>query len=497
VKKAKFLAKFVSITLTLSATVLAPIPAGAASQAKTESGAEVSSLESETKSFIVIYKDEFPVAAQTKSLLSRGFKVTRTLQNLINGATAVLTPSQVSALLVDYRVAQILPDGPVKLADNASTWGLDRIDQPTLPLNGTYMYSRTGVGVTAYIVDTGIRASHQEFAGRVETGTSLISDGWGTDDCNGHGTHVAGTVGGTTYGVAKAATLVPVRVLDCAGWGTWGGVISGLDWIAGRHSSQGGATKAVANLSLSGSYNEAMNLAVERLSDIGVTVVVAAGNSAWDACSESPASAPKAIAVGATDANDIRAWFSNYGRCLDIFAPGQGIESAWFSSNSATASLSGTSMASPHVAGAVALFLQAGASSPRLVSDWLSNNGAANYVSDAGFDSPNLLLQITSLNPVVDPGPGLNSPDTPDGFKASASKNSVRLTWKRPAKNTPTPLGHKIYDSSGSLLGIADSRATSFSVTNLKRRTVYEFLVVAFNSDGQSDPTRTIRVRTK
>jgi subtilisin family serine protease len=234
------------------------------------------------------------------------------------------------------------------------TWGLDRIDQRALPLDSRYEYENNGTGVTVYVVDTGILASHNEFAGRIAPGFSSIDDGQGTTDCEGHGTHVAGTVGGTNYGVAKDVTLVPVRVLDCEGSGSDSTVISGIEWVIDNHS--GGP--AVMNLSLGGSYSAALNLAVRRAYEAGIVVVVASGNDGVDACSDSPASEPTAITVNASTSTDDDASFSNYGSCTDIYAPGQGILSADIGGSSQTASLSGTSMASPHVAGAAALILE-------------------------------------------------------------------------------------------------------------------------------------------
>ena len=234
------------------------------------------------------------------------------------------------------------------------TWGLDRIDQRELPLDSRYEYGSDGTGVTVYVVDTGILATHNEFAGRIGEGYSSISDGLGTTDCDGHGTHVAGTVGGTAYGVAKDVTLVPVRVLDCEGSGSDSTVISGIEWVIDNHA--GGP--AVMNLSLGGGYSAPLNQAVRRVHEAGIVVVVASGNDGSDACSDSPGSEPTAITVNASTSSDDDASFSNYGSCTDIYAPGQGIRSAFIGGNSQTASLSGTSMAAPHVAGAASLILE-------------------------------------------------------------------------------------------------------------------------------------------
>lgn len=266
-------------------------------------------------------------------------------------------------------------------------WGLDRIDQKALPLNSTYSYSQTGSGTTAYIVDTGILSTHQEFSGRVLNGYTAISDGNGTTDCNGHGTHVAGTVGGTTYGVAKSVRLVPVRILGCDGSGASSNVIAGLDWIL-----KNGSKPAVVNMSLGGAASSSLDSAVENLYNNGYVMVVAAGNSNTDACNSSPARTSNAITVAATDNTDTRASYSNYGSCVDIFAPGSQINSSWIGSNTATKVLNGTSMATPHVAGVVAKMLQSTpTATPQTISTNLLNQATSNVVKNPS-GSPNRLL---------------------------------------------------------------------------------------------------------
>ncbi len=306
------------------------------------------------------------------------------------GAYAVsLTDAQLAEVRRDPQVELVQEDARVSLATTQrnATGGLDRIDQRALPLSRSYTYSRTGSGVRAYVIDTGIYAAHREVSGRVAPGVTAIDDGRGTHDCHGHGTHVAGTVGGKTYGVAKAVTLVPVRVLDCQGSGTSSGVIAGMDWVAGN------ATRpAVANMSLGGGADAATDTAVARMVAGGVTTVVAAGNENTDACTSSPARAASAITVAASTFGDGRASFSNYGSCVDLFAPGQGITSAWIGSTTATHTISGTSMASPHVAGVAALHLQGSPSaSPAAVTNALLGSSTSNAVSGAN-GSPNRLL---------------------------------------------------------------------------------------------------------
>ncbi|MGQ1316246.1 S8 family peptidase [Acinetobacter baumannii] len=270
---------------------------------------------------------------------------------------------------------------------NNPDWGLDRIDQKALPLNSAYSYLQTGSGTTAYIVDTGILSSHQEFSGRVLSGYTAISDGNGTTDCNGHGTHVAGTVGGTTYGVAKNVNLVPIRILGCDGSGASSNVIAGLDWIL-----KNGKKPAVVNMSLGGATSSSLDSAVENLYNNGYVMVVAAGNSNTDACTSSPARVSKAITVAATDNTDTRASYSNYGSCVDIFAPGSQINSSWIGSNTATKILNGTSMATPHVAGVVAEMLQSTpTASSQTISTNLLNQASSNVVKNPS-GSPNRLL---------------------------------------------------------------------------------------------------------
>ncbi|KYQ81941.1 serine protease [Acinetobacter lactucae] len=266
-------------------------------------------------------------------------------------------------------------------------WGLDRIDQKTLPLNSAYSYLQTGSGTTAYIVDTGILSTHQQFSGRVLSGYTAISDGNGTSDCHGHGTHVAGTVGGSTYGVAKNVSLVPIRILGCDGSGAASNVIAGLDWIL-----KNGKKPAVVNMSLGGDVSTSLDSAVDNLFNNGYVMVVAAGNSNTDACSSSPARVSKAITVAATDNTDTRASYSNYGSCVDIFAPGSQINSSWIGSNTATKVLNGTSMATPHAAGVVAQMLQSTpTATPQTISNNLLNQASNNAVKNPS-GSPNRLL---------------------------------------------------------------------------------------------------------
>ncbi|QRK08100.1 S8 family serine peptidase [Archangium violaceum] len=323
-------------------------------------------------------------------VVARGGQVLHTFERTLKGFWVKMPPAQVRELLADPRVAYIEENGIVSVSatQTSATWGIDRIDQQSLPLSKTYTYDFDGTGVHAYIIDTGMRLTHSQFAGRVGAGFDSITTGGTGADCHGHGTHVAGTVGGTTWGVAKNVTLHPVRVLDCSGYGSDAQVIAGLDWVTANHIKP-----AVANMSLGGDASQALDDAVERTIAAGVVVAVAAGNDSSSACDYSPARTPNAITVGSTTSSDARSYFSNYGTCLDIFAPGSSITSASNSSDTGSTSMSGTSMASPHVAGAAALYLSANPSAtPAQVTAALTGGAVTGKVTSPGTGSPNKLL---------------------------------------------------------------------------------------------------------
>jgi len=307
--------------------------------------------------YIVTFSKGAVIANEIKNVNGRDVTPRYVYDEALNGFAGFLTGAQVCNYNKRGNVLNVELDQEISIeaTQSGATWGLDRIDQQSLALDTTYSYISTGAGVDAYVIDTGILGTHSEFTGRMKSGYSAIGKSTNTTDCNGHGTHVAGTIGGRTYGVAKAVSLIPVRVLDCRGSGTNSGVIAGINWVIKNHTNG----KAVANMSLGGGASSTLDTAINNLINDKVTVVVAAGNSNANACNYSPARVPNAITVAASTSADSVASFSNTGSCVDIIAPGEGITSSWIGSNTAIDTISGTSMASPHVAGAIARSLSA------------------------------------------------------------------------------------------------------------------------------------------
>lgn len=325
-----------------------------------------------------------------------GGQLAQVYTKALKGMALRLPDAAVAALRANPSVAYVEQDQEVHAiaTESNATWGLDRVDQRSLPLSTTYVYNADGSGVNAYIIDTGIEFDHVDFGGRAHTGYDAITAGGTAADCHGHGTHVAGTVGGTTYGIAKHVNLYAVRVLDCGGSGSWSQVIAGIDWVTANH----GSATAVANMSLGGGKSDAVNTAVENSIASGVVYAVAAGNGnifgiPQNACNSSPASAPSAITTGATTKTDGIASFSNYGTCVDILAPGVSVTSDWYTSTTATNTISGTSMATPHVTGAAAAYLSTDPSAtPAQVAAALTSNATPNAISGVNNGTPNRLL---------------------------------------------------------------------------------------------------------
>ncbi len=364
--------------------VVATAPASAAPEGRILGAESATAVDG---SYIVVYKDSAKTEAKSTAA-ALGAKVTQQYTAALTGFAASMSEQQAKELAADPDVSFVQQNQVLSLtADqpNPPSWGLDRIDQRDLPLNSNYSYSTTASNVHAYIIDTGMDIDHPDYGGRASSGFDAI-DGGAADDCHGHGSHVGGTVGGNSYGVAKGVSLVAVRVLNCSGSGTTAQVVAGIDWVTAN-----AVKPASANMSLGGGVDTVLDAAVSRSIASGVTYAIASGNSNTNACNFSPARVPEAITVNASTRSDSRASFSNYGTCTDIFAPGEGITSAWLNGGSNT--ISGTSMATPHVAGAAALYLANNpGATPQQVRDALVAAGTPGKITNPGTGSPNVLL---------------------------------------------------------------------------------------------------------
>ena len=419
----------------------------------------------------------------------------------VHGYSARLTATEAAALAKTAGVKSVSLDGVAHLMGTQTptpSWGLDRTDQTNLPLDNSFAYPDTsGANVRVYIVDTGVQGNNPDFAGRMATGIDEVTaNGNPAVDCQGHGTHTAGTAAGSVYGLAKFATIVPVRVLDCTGSGSYTGIIAGLNWIATNNPV---GTRAVVSMSLGGGVSAALNSAIATLSAQNIISVVAAGNSNADACLSSPSSEPTAITVGASDINDARASFSNYGRCVDMFAPGVNIVSDLNSAAGGTQTMSGTSMATPHVTGAVAQYLSLNPTATTAqVTAAILGGATAGKVTNSLTPNGNYLLNTTFINNLATPATA--APTAPTALATGTVTNtSVALSWSAPANTNNNPATSYLVEykpTSGSVWSSLTSFSTTATVTGLTGLTSYDFRVSSVNTIGTSSSSSVVTATT-
>jgi subtilisin family serine protease len=475
--------------LGFAAAAMVAVAIGAATPAAAAEGQVLyaGSADSIQDSYVVVFKDSVSALSVDShvqaSTAKYGGAVKHTYRAALHGYAATMSDRQARRLAADPAVAYVQQDRAVHITDvqpSPPSWGLDRVDQRNLPLDNSYTFDTTASNVTAYVIDTGIRITHQTFGGRATWGTNTVGDGNNTD-CNGHGTHVSGTIGGSQYGVAKGIHLVAVKVLDCAGSGSFSGVAAGIDFVTAQHQA---GQPAVGNMSLGASGTDAATeTAVRNAVADGVVMAIASGNSNADACNFTPARVAEAITVNASDINDARASFSNFGTCTDIFGPGVNITSSWMTNDTATNTISGTSMATPHAAGVAALWLaNHPGDTPAQVATALINNSTLNKITNPGTGSPNRLLftnpgGATPGTPsVANPGNRTGTVGTATSLQLSASGGTPPYTWSA----TGLPTGLSINASSGLISGTPTTAGT-FSVTATARDTANQTGSTAFS----------------
>jgi subtilisin family serine protease len=429
--------------------------------------------------YIVVFNDDVTEAEvdseSDRICKQRNAKKNRSFKYALKGFTVNLSAVEIEEVRKDPRVKYIEQDqlATAVATQTSATWGLDRLDQPTLPLSGTYTYYKNGSTVDAYIFDTGIKLTHAEFTGRVSSGFNAVTANGSANDDNGHGSHVAGTVGGTTYGVAKGIRLIPVKVLDANGSGAYSGVIAGINWAIETHYTN----FAVGNMSLGGGASTAIDDAVRSAIKDGIVMCLAAGNSNVDAITSSPARTAEAITVGSTTSTDARSSFSNYGSVVDIFAPGSAITSAWYTSNTAINTISGTSMASPHVAGVAALYLENNLGTTTAeIEAALKNNAVLGTITGLPAGTANRLLQTSFSNLLS--APALPSPAN----TATNVSRTTTLSWGAVTGAT----AYNVQYSTSSTFGTGTTSkngvlVNSLNITSLARRTQYFWRVQAVN----------------
>lgn len=435
----------VGFLLVIAGAVLPKTAAPAVAADTAPTPAHTLTLPEGEQRYIVKYGDGANAEAESQVLEQKGINVRGTLSHAMKASVVVATPDEIEAVKASGQVASVEIDTPVSVSGATSIWGLDRIDQRS-GRDGQYTIGDEGAGVDIYIVDTGLNLSHVEFSGRVTDTWSNVADGRGVWDCAGHGTHVAGTAAGTTYGVAKRANIIPVRTLDCNGFGWSSAVMGGIDWAIARHAP---GQPAVMNLSVGGFTNASFDQTVQAAINDGITVVAAAGNDGVDACTASPARVGQAITVAATNIWDAQASWSNYGSCVDLQAPGVGIRSAWINANTGYNTMDGTSMATPHVSGAAAILLSRNRSlTPGDVHQTMINNATVGVVGSNKGATPNRLLFIPAPNTGppscfgLKPGDAWAGVGTHCGLKAAGTASSTGVDQTTVA-GADTPVGIK------------------------------------------------------